>query len=183
MALIKKYILYICIGVLVAAGAGFWIYENYFNKEDLGKLPAPQWNTESQEELIAKMFPDKIGDYSLDKNNLKPQYECQNVGEKSEKVCGYYAVGQYRSQKKAVFVQILKMTQGADAQKNLLSQYAQKDKIGNYNIMRVESYEIVWISNDNLILTQEISDSKYVEKATGDNPVTQYFLANYSPVN
>lgn len=158
---------------------------------------------------MAKLFPEKLEDFSLysrgpEKISGDPE-ECEEVNETLNKenleikgtVCARSARGQYRNaENKVVFVHMMRITKGADIPglDYLFGKIAGVFKLGSYEIVRPERHEIGWfpINKDKMdvILTQEgvarlESDGGesmlYQNQATGDNPVTKYFIEKYQP--
>ncbi len=156
---------------------------------------------------LAKLYPETIGNYTLyswSAEKIQKRAECENVDDTINKVtgnievkgeiCNRYTIGQYRmnGSNKVVFVHIYKTTKGEDIMRSLLLNMLSSDKLGDYFTIRPEKHEIGWLTDAlaDYILTQEgtvkmESDGgqsmSYINKATGDNPVTQYFISKYSP--
>ena len=156
---------------------------------------------------LAKLYPETIGNYTLyswSAEEIQKRAECEKIDETINKVtgnvdvggeiCNRYTVGQYRmaGSNKVVFVHIYKITKGADTMKKLLLNMLSAEKLGDYFTIRPERHEIGWLTDSvaDYILTQEgtvkiESDGgqsmSYMNKATGDNPVTQYFIGKYPP--
>lgn len=160
---------------------------------------------------MASLYPEILGDFKLYSHSVgkitKDKEVCQEIDETINKenlqikgtFCARVTVGQYRnSENKSIFVHMMQITKGRDIpgiNRLLGMTVASSDKLGNYNIFRPENHEIGWFpkntSKMNVILTQEgvaRSDPDggetmlYQNKATGDNPVTQYFISKYPPV-
>lgn len=151
---------------------------------------------------LEKLYPEKIGNYTLyyaGGEKVAKKAECSQIDESFNdqaprvqgELCTRQTIGQYRmdGSNKTVFVYIYKETKGGDLLKNYLVKFI-LDKLGNYNIIRMEKAEIGWIPirDYDYILTQESmvvpginggESFNYANKATGDNPVTQYFLLKY----
>lgn len=158
---------------------------------------------------MAKLYPEKLGEFNLYGRGAekirKNKEECDEVNETLNKenleikgtVCVRGTIGEYRNtENKTVFVQIMKITKGKDIPgiDYLFGKLAMADKLGGYSIMRPESHEIGWFPADDskidVILTQEGVARKnpdggesmlYQNKASGDNPVTRYFISKYPP--
>ncbi len=151
-------------------------------------------------------FPESLGDYILfrDING-----EVQETDERCERIedsadgkalglkgeyCAKATVAQYRhtGSNKVIFVHLTNITQGLEAYKAILNKITTPEKLSTHDVFRVEKHEIAWFSPTNtfnLIFTQEgtvsISSPRETNysygKATGDNPVTQFFLKKYPP--
>ncbi len=157
------------------------------------------------------LYPESIGDFSLyargSEKIRKERNWCDEIDETIHRdsgniqikgtLCYRITVGEYRNaENKTVFINIMQITKGEDTPgiDYLFGERAIVDKLGDYNIMRPENHEIGWFPADNskihVILTQEGVARKnsdggesmlYQNKATGDNPVTQYFISKYPP--
>ena len=158
---------------------------------------------------MENLYPEKLGDFTLYSRGAekvrKNKEECDEINETLNKegleikgtVCARITIGEYRNaENKTVFVQIMKITKGKDIPgiDYLFGKPAAADKLGDYEIMRPENHEISWFPADDsiidVILTQEGVARKnpdggesmlYQNKASGDNPVTQYFISKYPP--
>ena len=144
---------------------------------------------------LEKLYPETIGNYTLyswSAEKIQKRVECENVNE--GEICNRYTVGQYRmsGSNKVVFVHIYKITKGADIMKKLLLKMLSADRLDGYFTIRPERHEIGWLTDSvaDYILTQEGTvkmeadggqSMSYINKATGDNPVTQYFVSKYPP--
>ncbi|OGZ65269.1 MAG: hypothetical protein A2998_02095 [Candidatus Staskawiczbacteria bacterium RIFCSPLOWO2_01_FULL_37_25b] len=140
---------------------------------------------------MAKLYPEIMGDYVLYSWNAE---KVQKRAECEGEICSRYTIGQYRmdGSNKVVFVHIYKATKGTEIFKNVLLNMLSSEKFGEYNVIRPERHEIGWWvgSNVDYILTQEGTvkfeidggqSMSYINKATGENPVTQYFISKYPP--
>jgi uncharacterized protein YxeA len=201
----KIILLIIAVVIILILGGGVFIFAKDSPMFDV--FFSEKQKEERELNRLAKLYPETIGNYTLyswGAEKVQKRAECENVNETINKavgnveingeVCNRYAVGQYRMQgsNKVVFVHIYKITKGADIMKNLLLNMLSADKMGDYFAIRPERHEIGWIAGDGVdyILTQEgtvkiESDGgqsmSYMNKATGDNPVTQYFISKYPP--
>jgi len=203
----KKIILLFVVAVLIIliAGGGVFVFA-----KDLPMLDVFFSEKQKEERglnRLARLYPETIGNYMLyswNAEKIQKRAECESVNETINRVtgnlefkgeiCSRYTVGQYRmnGSNRVIFVHIYKITKGADIMKNLLLNMSSADKLGDYFTIRPERHEIGWLVNSDVdyILTQEgtvkvESDGgqsmSYLNKATGDNPVTQYFMSKYPP--
>lgn len=160
-------------------------------------------------ERMAKLYPEKLGDFSLyargPEKVRKNKEECNEINETLNKdnleikgtVCARITIGEYRNaENETIFVQIMKITKGKDIPgvEYLFGKISGAFELKGYEIMRPENHEIGWFPEDSseidVVLTQEGVARKnpdggesmlYQNKATGENPVTQYFLSKFSP--
>lgn len=155
---------------------------------------------------LEKLYPEKIGNYILyrtGREKVIKKSECSQIDESFNdqaprvqgELCTRQTIGQYRmdGSNKVMFVYIYKATKGKDLLKKYLMKFV-LDKLGDYNIIRMDKSEIGWIpiKDYGYILIQESAvvpeinggeSFNYTNKATGDNPVTQYFLSKYTPAD
>lgn len=150
--------------------------------------------TGSTDNLNVDLMPKTIGNYGVYGLVELSKEECY-TDPKEGQFCYKYLRAQYRETggNRIVFVNLTVYTKGYDVWKKLITPLIIADKISGYDVFRVEKHEIAWypISNSiiNVVFTQEgkytkVTDGEnysYEDKATGDNPVTKYFLSKYSP--
>jgi len=194
-------ILLVIVGIVVV-GSGVFIYSK--SKEI---NPSTPFINDAQKEINSaeSLFPEVFGDYTLYISNLKKvqiDEECRNVEDSSDlkstgitgEVCIKTFIGQYRktSENKVVFVHLNKVISGKDIYELIFNKMSKKDVLGKYSIFRIEQHELAWVpfSSFDFIFTQEgiwTTDSdggesmSYKQKATGSNPITQYFINKYPP--
>jgi len=146
-------------------------------------------------------YPQEAGSYSL--YDSRTESGCEEIDQDDLEDIGLnISVGeicfentrlQYRdsASNKVVFVNLMTLSKGIEFYEAYLDLYGSSVSINGYDIIRVEDYELVWFaSGDSLILTQEgeredhgSGTSYHYGTATGDNPVTEWFLDKYTPIS
>ena len=108
-------------------------------------------------------------------------------------ICGKTITAEYReiNGNKGVFVHLTQFTEASGLYKAMIEKLSYSDKLGNYDVLRLEHHEIGWFSSQfDCIITQEgvykvnpdgSEQYSYPNKATGDNSVTKYFIEKYPP--
>jgi len=199
-------VLVIIITLIIIGGVAFYardsfVFDIFFSEEQ---------KNERDLNRMAKLYPEKIDNFSLyswSAEKIRKDSECGEINEilnnegkeiKGE-ICTRTTIGQYRdSNNNAIFVHLVKISKGRDDPgiDYLFEKISQtKDKLESYNIIRPENHEIGWFPMKNfgiyLVLTQEGIARKepdggesmlYQNKATGNNPVTQYFLTKFQNI-
>lgn len=153
---------------------------------------------------MVKLFPENIGDFHLygpgpekiRKENRCEQYQSEFRGIKLDifgEVCNRNVIAEYRNGNKVVFVYLMSTTKGKDVFDSFVKKFSKDGKLGDYNVKSLEKQEISWFvenaKNDvEFVSAQEALVTKYPDgsesmdyrnKATGENPVTQYFLSKF----
>lgn len=198
----KKRNIIIIIAIIII-GVGTIVYSKYNKNID---TPNPVDDKELQEaKRLRALFPDTIGDYTLynrnaDKvdirsgcNMIEDHPDSKNLGISGE-MCTKNATGEYRksADNKGIFIHLSTITKGKEIYLSLVEKMSKPDKLGEHNVFRMEKPEIGWIpaSQFDLIVTQEgvykihengVEQYMYPDEATGQNPVTQYFITQYAP--
>ncbi len=152
-------------------------------------------------------FPEKIGEYALVDASLSgpnAEYECRNVEDHPDtknlglngEICikGVRLQYENKATKKGLFVIPTSVSKGLEIYLALISKMSKPVIIDGKRLFRVEEHEIGWVTQGkeavNIIMTQEYTvidsgdgdgRSYNYGTATGDNPVTKYFLENYPP--
>ncbi len=148
-------------------------------------------------EIKGSIFPHQIGTYTLD-SDPEEEFSCQRYEEQPDveskltgEICTDSRRAEYRdsSSNKVVFVIAIKFTKGRDLWKKHLKSLERPVLIGDQTIFRIEKHELGWWTDSfqfNRIFTQEgritslpNGTSYSYGTATGENPVTQYFLEKY----
>ncbi len=178
----------------------------YFsNSPVLDSFLSPEMRQDREYKRTIKIFPEQLGEYVLYERGPKKisiSNECRKIENHPDvevagltgEFCQKLIIGQYRqiTDGKVVFIHLSQINKGKDAFQALLKKLSQPDKLGKYNIVRFEQHELGWYpaSKLDVILTQEgmakveIDGSEsmsYKEKASGNNPVTKYFINQYPP--
>jgi hypothetical protein len=114
------------------------------------------------------------------------------------KFCQNTFNAEYRNQNdnKLVSIALVKITEGEDLYKKTIEEGTKLEIINNYEVLRNNARRILWTHKQgslfDYILSTEATWEKneqgydsyfYKEIATGENPVTQYFLKTYPPVS
>jgi len=199
-----KKIIFILIIILILFAGGI-AFAYFSNSPLLDRFLSSEMRQAREIQRIRKIFPDKLDEYLLygrSPEKIRVSNECRNiedhpdidVGGLTGEVCQKIIIGEYRQTAgdRVVFIHLSQIVKGKDIFMALLKKSTQADKLGNYNIMRIERHELGWypVSNFDVILTQEgtvesgsngSENMSYKEMASGDNTVTQYFISKYPP--
>ena len=156
---------------------------------------------------LKKIFPQTIGDYVLkgykSGDPVTSQSRCEDPSKHPDtknidvngEICTKIINAQYRNitDNRVVFVNLMIVNKGKDVFTALISKMGKADTLGQNKIIRIERHEISWlpVKKFDMIGTQEgrvKADSdgngesmSYLETATGQNPVTQFFISEYPP--
>lgn len=152
-------------------------------------------------------FPDNVSGYTIYERKTFPE-RCEDLGIHpdakslgiSGEVCIEYINLEYRgANNRGVFVRLSKTPSGKDVEMSYFDKVSSPIETLPNSVFRVENHEIGWFpeakwflpttATPDTIITQEFSYSTTDEGhtqyqygfATGDNPVTQWFLEEYSP--
>ena len=194
----KTIIIFSILALVVLIGAGLFfffrddaIFDVFYSKD--------QWETRALNRM-AKIYPKTLGQFTLKEPVELDSTDCNQLQTNGEEVCARMARGRYYDKTdRVIIVSMTQIVKGREAAEKFLYDRATlfgSDTLYGYNIMRYEKHEIGWFpkndSKTTVILTQEgvfAMDSvngvelfHYPNKATGDNPVTKYFLSKYPPV-
>ena len=167
---------------------------------------SPEVKAKAEYTEFEKIFPPKLENYSLYSYKgelpIRVRSKCDNLSNNpdakqlavSGEICIKTISAQYRNttDNKVILMNFMKVSKGRELMLPLLSRYNTGDTLGIYPILRTEGHEILWLPKEvfDSAGTQEgrwkaNSDGGeslgYGEKATGQNPVTQYFIAKYPP--
>ncbi len=181
---------------IIIVGGGSLAYARNAGYIDL--FLSPQEKEQRELKRLKTLFPDQLGDFVLYGNSPEKIWlknKCVSFPYQSNiELCTKTVLAEYRrvESNEVVFVHLNKVTKGNEAYKELMQKLSRADKLGNYNISRLEQAEIGWFpaSQFDSIITQEgrydLSSGgngqyHYDQMATGDNQVTQYFLTQFSP--
>jgi hypothetical protein len=190
--------------LILAIGGGIYIYTE-IDSSMFDRFFSEVKQKEREIKRLRKDFPDSIGSYILYERNpdkIRVTSECEKIedypdtrdfGIKGE-VCSKTITGQYRdtSSDKVVFVHLNIITKGEDISNAIYEKFSKPDILSGYNVFRIERHEVGWkpLRDFDTVITQEgqwkigVDGSEsfsYREIATGNNPVTQYFLAEFPP--
>lgn len=191
---------------LLVSGTVTYVYSS--NNEGFDRFFPKAMRDRREWKRIRLQFPDTIENFVLfDRSSEKIQMraeECSNIEDHpdtarlglSGEICRKTVIAQYREQAgdHVIFVQALIVTKGSEIQRAYLSKVTQPMMIGTAHAFRLERHEIGWYPTTrfDVLLTQEgrwksVSGGgesmSYRNLATGDNPVTQYFLSKFSPAS
>jgi hypothetical protein len=180
--------------VALVVGGGAYVYGSELPIFDA--LYSPEQQELRQVQRLAKEFPAAIGTYALygqSPEKIQVRKEC--VPPESQETCYRNITAEYRQTDghKVVFVHISKAAnEGGEALKAFVTKEASPDTLGTYGVVRVEQHELGWfpLAGYDVVMTQEgvctpnergTVDCGYPARATGANPVTQYFIERYPP--
>ncbi len=146
-------------------------------------------------------FPNEIGNFRLSNgsDDVRLEKRCEKIENNPDtanldlkgEACSKTIVGKYEgvSNLSVVYIHLTKFTKGVDIYRQLLER-ARRDKIGNYDVMRIEKHEIAWYPEsvyDFVVIQQGekavngATGISYNKIADGANPITQYFLTQFPP--
>lgn len=198
----KKIILFILI-ILILTTIGFgFVYAEKASIINIFLTPEEKELKEIQR--LREMFPEKLGTYELyglTPEKIQVKLECDDVEkhpdtrdtELAGKICVKTIITEYREivSNKIIFVHFSQIYEGREISQQLFERFTKKEKLGNFDVVRIENHEIGWspASAFDFILTQEGivkpgksgGESMNYGTATGNNPVTQYFIEKYPP--
>lgn len=158
---------------------------------------------------LRKNFPDAIGSYVLygepvgrDHNKIRVVSECSKVEDHPDtksygiagEVCDKGISAEYRDSlsDRVIFIHLTTVTKGKDVFTAFYDKFVKPENLNSYKVFRVENHEIGWfpLKDFDAVIIQEgrwkagadgSVTMTYKERATGDNPVTKYFLTKFSP--
>ncbi len=160
-------------------------------------------NNEAKQVAREAVFPDTIGDYILNTSRINVEEPCRDLSTSSDtkniasgKVCLSETNAQYRNpnDKKTVFVQLQRVTEGADLYKLVIKSLGRSEIISDYNIVRFDNHKFAWFPREDfgtLFITEGMytidengnESIDYKLDANGQNAVAQYFFKKYPPVD
>lgn len=162
------------------------------------KNEVPQIDNISQLENI---IPENIENYTIDNNGIigyKNRFSeeiCDRNTNLKDEYCYKELHVSYlnTTNNKVIFVILNIVTKNLDSYEERLKRLFKKDVLNSFNILRSDIFDITWqpLSTYNLITVMEGKSVvnpdgsisyEYKEKASGANPVTQYFINKYSPI-
>jgi hypothetical protein len=193
--LIIALVIIVIVGVFIYARESVLVSSLYISQEEKDTKESAR---------LESLFPDIIEDYQISLNNptnVDVRNECVTIEDKADlkstgltgEVCTRVFIAQYveRNSRKAVFIHASKSLKSPELLKLVIERLSKKDTLGSRQIFRIESHEIGWFpeSDFDVIITQEgerpkdggTENMSYTSKATGNNPVTKYFLDKFSP--
>jgi len=193
-------VLIIALVVLILGGLAY-----AWNKDMVSFLLTSEERERRENQRIAQLFPDALGDYVIQTENTRKvefMKECRIIEEHPDlanlsvkgEVCGKNAMAEYRQSgsDKVVFVQTSIVEKGKDLYLDLLKEMGESEKLGDYDVIRIEGHELGWypVKTFDVIVTAEGTwknheggvGYSYDNLATGSNPVLQYFINKYPPV-
>jgi hypothetical protein len=188
----------ILVGV-VLIGGGVFVYSK-------NNAVTPEQKIAAEKARVTALFPQTLGDYELVERNLSKvrieERDCQLVQDGGDskatglsgEICWktFRAEYEQKNSNKVIFVDLNTVLSNKELFLQVVAFFATPDTLDGHSVVRMETPEIGWMpkSDFDFIRTQEGTrkveangdmSMSYTQKASGNNPVTQYFLRTYPP--
>lgn len=195
----KKIISVIIIILIIGLGAGIYAWKTRMMTPPLTEEQKDQQENQN----ISQLFPDMLGDYSININNsnkVQVTKQCNPIETKftvedtpAEEVCGKVFTAEYRQNgnDKVVFINAFIFSKNKDVYLKAMKESGTAEKLEDKDVRRFQDHELAWFPGSTFdalisqegIWKEELNGgiTNHPVTATGNNVVTKHFLEMYSP--